>query len=190
MTKEEIRKQYQQKRMGLSQIEIDSISQIISDTALDSFDFTNKTVSLFLPINRKNELNTYFLLDKLQEKKATIGLPVTQSEEYTLLHIAYESNEQIHENNLGIPEPTKGEMIEPISFDYIFVPFLAIDKVGHRIGYGKGYYDRFLIHCKKECVFIGLHLFDELLHTTVPNEKDIPLHYCITPSKLIKFEKK
>ena len=190
MTKEEIRKQYQQKRMGLRQIEIDSISLVISDTALDSFDFTNKIVSLFLPIRRKNEMNTYLLLDKLTENKATIGLPVTPIAQENLIHIAYETREQIKENKLGIPEPAAGKIIDPSSFDFIFVPLLAIDEAGHRIGYGKGYYDRFLIHCKEECVFIGLHLFDELLLTTVPNEKDIPLHYCITPSKLIKFEKK
>ena len=69
----------------------------------------------------------------------------------------------------------------------MFVPLLAIDTKGNRVGYGKGYYDRFLKQCKKDCLFIGLQLFDEIIQIDDINQFDIALHYCITPTQIIQF---
>ena len=66
------------------------------------------------------------------------------------------------------------------------MPLLTYDLQGNRIGYGKGYYDRFLAQCDSECCFIGLSFFPP--EERIPTEKtDIKLQYCITPEKIYSF---
>jgi 5-formyltetrahydrofolate cyclo-ligase len=69
----------------------------------------------------------------------------------------------------------------------VFVPLLAFDKKGHRVGYGKGFYDRFLSDCKPETIKIGLSFFEaeESISAILPS--DIRLDFCVTPTEIIVF---
>ena len=75
----------------------------------------------------------------------------------------------------------------PSKIDVVFVPLLAFDKNGHRIGYGKGYYDKFLSSCKPDIIKIGLSFYEaeEAFQDVYPS--DIPLDYCVTPKKVYRF---
>jgi 5-formyltetrahydrofolate cyclo-ligase len=92
-------------------------------------------------------------------------------------------------NEIGIPEPNHGKIIKTEQFDYVFVPLLAFDNSGQRVGYGKGFYDRFLKKCSAHCQFVGLSLFDESVEISDVNRNDVKLDYCITPNKIIRFAK-
>ena len=69
----------------------------------------------------------------------------------------------------------------------IFVPLLAYDRIGNRVGYGKGYYDRFLAKCEAKTIFIGLSFFTPEAVIT-PEETDIPLNFCVTPNNIYTFK--
>jgi 5-formyltetrahydrofolate cyclo-ligase len=90
-------------------------------------------------------------------------------------------------NSFGIPEPKFGEEIPEVKLDFVFVPLLAINNRGHRVGYGKGFYDKLLAKCKPTCVFIGLNIFDEFVVIDDINSLDIAIHYCITPGGFYDF---
>jgi 5-formyltetrahydrofolate cyclo-ligase len=98
----------------------------------------------------------------------------------------------IKKNAYNIPEPVddpeaSGEVPDS-KIDVVFVPLLAFDKCGHRVGYGKGFYDRFLSKCKTDVVTIGLSFFeakDEILDV---NPNDFALNYCVTPLKVYQFK--
>lgn len=188
MTKKEIRTFYKQKRMTLSPSELEKRSESIVDLLFSNFQLEGKTISLFLPIERHKEINTYYILEKGISIGATIGLPKTNSENHSMKHFQYESHTQLAVNELGIPEPTVGKVIPASQFDYVFVPLLAIDSNGHRIGYGKGYYDRFLKKCSPHCKFIGLNIFDEFVEIDDIDSHDMELHYCISPSNFVRFD--
>lgn len=189
MTKKEIRALYKQKRLTLSPSELATRSEQIGDLIFSNFQLEGKIISLFLPIERHKEINTYYILEKGLSIGAKIGLPKTILEDHSLKHYQFESHTQLAVNSIGIPEPTHGKTISPSQFDYVFVPLLAIDLNGHRIGYGKGYYDRFLKKCSPNCKFIGLNLFDEFVQIDDVDSHDIELHYCISPSHIIRFDK-
>jgi 5-formyltetrahydrofolate cyclo-ligase len=93
---------------------------------------------------------------------------------------------KIEVNRFGIPEPVEGIEVSPTSIDVIFVPLLAFDKAGNRLGYGKGFYDIFLKQCPASVLKVGLSLFPA--EDAIPAEThDQPLDYCITPSKIYSF---
>ena len=77
-------------------------------------------------------------------------------EENQLSHILLTDATLIRPNALGIPEPVGGLEVPIENVEVVFVPLLAYDKKGNRIGYGKGYYDRFLSTCPTRCIKIGL----------------------------------
>jgi 5-formyltetrahydrofolate cyclo-ligase len=81
-------------------------------------------------------------------------------------------------------------LIKPDALDIVFIPLLAVDSTGHRIGYGKGFYDRFLRKCRPNCIFIGLHLFDEMCNIDDIDRHDIRLDFCITPTQIIRFDER
>ena len=187
MLKSEIRLLYKEKRTGLSPNEIVRISAQVQALVRDSFSFKGKYVSIFLPIERQNELQTYSILEDIIQQG---GFPVVAKANFSDLSMElflYESQSQLKLNNFGIPEPINGIEILATQLDFVFVPLLAIDDKGYRVGYGKGFYDRLLSCCKPECLFIGLHLFDEFIAIEDLHPKDMALHMCITPKGLYDF---
>ena len=140
---------------------------------------------LFLSSAKKQEVETEQLLTLLQGKDKEVIIPRMESED-RLSHILLTDATPIKENRFGIPEPLGGISLSPQQMDVVFVPLLAYDKKGQRIGYGKGYYDRFLAECSPNCIFVGLSFFPP--EEQIPSEKtDIPLHYCVTPEQVYTF---
>src|SRR5690606_37923119 len=94
----------------------------------------------------------------------------------------------IRKNEWNIPEPVDGIEIDPKKIDVVFVPLLAFDEQGHRIGYGKGFYDKFLSECRPETIKIGLSFFEAESRIAQVFESDIALDYCVTPNRIYSFE--
>lgn len=190
MLKSEIRTLIKTERNKISELELNQKSQLICDTIFNNFNFYQKTVSIFLPISKLKEINSYFIINKLKLDKSTrIAVPKSNFNDNSLKHFLFTENIKIVENKFGIPEPQEGNIeISHYEFDYVFVPLLAYDMNGYRVGYGKGFYDRFLKKCNDSCLFIGLNIFDDQMKIDDIDEFDIPLDYCITPHKFIKFK--
>jgi len=102
-------------------------------------------------------------------------------------HFLLTDNTKISVNKYGIPEPMDGIEVPISKIDVIFVPLLAFDKAGNRVGYGKGFYDRFLKDCKPETLTIGLSFFEAEEALIEVSEFDQPLDYCITPTTTYSF---
>ena len=94
---------------------------------------------------------------------------------------------KIKENKWGIPEPVSGIKIPEKDLEVIFVPLLVFDQKGHRIGYGKGFYDRFLAKCPENSIKIGVSFLKQSSESIEVLPTDVPLDYCITPDKVYKF---
>ncbi len=188
MRKADIRKTFKERRKYVAPFELSHISEICSKIILERFDFQGKIVSVFLPIEKQKEINTYLLLEDILIRGGTIALSKSNFNECTLVHYKYENNSQLEVNSLGIPEPKFGELIPEVMLDYVIVPLLAINNNGHRVGYGKGFYDKLLSKCKPSCIFIGLNIFDEFVIIDDLNPSDVPLHFCVSPSGIYDFK--
>jgi 5-formyltetrahydrofolate cyclo-ligase len=189
MTKAELRKIYLEKRRQISPGQLQKMSEEICNLVFTHFHLEGKYVSLFLPIERQHEINTYGIWEKAVKFGAKVAVPKSNLETNEMKHILFETEDQLQLSPWGIPEPKRGRVVAADHFEIVFVPLLAIDKKGHRVGYGKGFYDKFLKKCSANCQFIGLHLFDveDLIEDVF--EGDIPLHGCITPERFIRFDK-
>ena len=84
-------------------------------------------------------------------------------------------------NEWLIPEPVEGEIIAPAEIDMVLLPGLCYDRQGHRVGYGKGYYDRFLKTCRPDCVKVGLSYFEPIEEITDVHDGDVMLDFVVTP---------
>ena len=88
----------------------------------------------------------------------------------------------------GVPEPVEGIEVPENKIDVVFVPLMAFDTLGNRVGYGAGFYDGFLRKCRKETIKIGLSLFEaEQEPITDVHENDVKLDYCVTPERIYTF---
>jgi 5-formyltetrahydrofolate cyclo-ligase len=174
-----LRKKYKLLRKSFTEKQKNEFSKIIYNTCINNFDLENKNISIFIPIAKFNEIDTWHFLNKLT---ANYFLPVVQNKK--LKHIRYENKEQLKLSDWGILEPTFGEEVVPAKFDIVIIPLLAYDNCGNRIGYGAGFYDGFLKDCNPKCKFIGVSFFEPEIETIETYQSDIPLHYCVTPTKI------
>ena len=69
----------------------------------------------------------------------------------------------------------------------VFVPLVAFDELGNRVGYGKGFYDEFLKNCSKDTIKIGLSFFEAEAVISDIELHDVPLDFCVTPGKIYNF---
>ena len=93
-----------------------------------------------------------------------------------LTHFVFDESTQFAPNSWGIDEPLNGVSIEASEIDMVITPLLCIDKNKQRVGYGKGYYDRFLSECKPTVQKIGVSLFPQLtIEIEDINEFDVKL---------------
>lgn len=187
MKKDELRAIYLEKRNEISEIEAYELTREINEHVFENFSFRGKTVSIFLTMTQKKELDTSLILHQLLEENCRVTVSKSDFSTSEMTHYLYEGGEQIQMSPIGIPEPQYGEIVAPEEIDVVFVPLLCFDKKGYRVGYGKGFYDRFLSKCKKECMIIGLSMFDPVDEIEDSNETDFALHYCITPHHFYHF---
>ena len=105
----------------------------------------------------------------------------------TMGHYLLTDNTVIKKNNYNIPEPVDGIEISSNKINVVFVPLLAFDKAGNRVGYGKGFYDTFLAECNPKTLKIGLSFFEAENQIEDVFKNDVTLDYCVTPNEIYSF---
>ena len=185
MNKEKLRELYKKRRKGI--IDTNALSEQIFASLLKRFTLTDQLVSIFLPIERFKEINTYILLDN-SVFKANYSVSISDMKSCEMEHVLYEGRNQIEVNSWGIPEPKSGEIIGEDKIDIVLVPLLIVDYKGNRVGYGKGFYDRFLKNCRPGTLKIGLSYFEPIPELIETNKDDFPLNYCVTPTQVYEFK--
>ena len=185
MDKNSLRLAYKKQREALTPDQVANKSLQIANQLLSLALWEKTYFHLFLSNHSLKEVDTEYVLTLLQGKDKEVVVPRMESND-DLSHILLTDATAIKPNSFGIPEPIGGIAVSPTTIEVVFVPLLAYDLQGNRIGYGKGYYDRFLVQCDPECRFIGLSFFPP--EERIPVEKtDIKLQYCITPEKIYSF---
>ncbi len=186
MDKKNLRKEYIAKRQLLNVQQIEEYSISIANRALELPIWNATYYHIFLSISEKKEIITEFLLHILQGRDKSIVVPKAEFETGDMKHFLLQENTVLKISKYGIPEPAEGIEIPISKIEVVFIPLLAFDLDGNRIGYGKGFYDRFLSKCSPNCLKIGLSFFEA--ETVVPtSSEDIPLDYCITPKTSYSF---
>ena len=186
MDKSQIRKQYKSLRQGLSKTQIENRSISIANRCLELPIWNKQIMHIFLSIENQKEVDTSFLRTLLQGKDKEIVIPKI-IDSVRLQHFLLTDHTLFKKNSLGIPEPVSGIEIKPSIIDVVFIPLLSFDSKGNRVGYGKGYYDRFLLNCKEECLKIGLSFFEEEQCVFDVEDTDIPLDFCVTPKQIYQY---
>ena len=190
MYKNNIRIKMLHKRYEYTSNNIQKKSLLINEILFKNFDFNKiNIIHTFLPILQKNEINTKIIISTILQnyKHCKILIPKINFKNKTLDHYYYKDNKHLLQNKYGIDEPYNCEKYKKKhNINIILVPLLAFDKNGHRVGYGGGYYDKFMIHYPKS-IKIGLSL-EEPIQILDINNHDIKLNFCITPKKLYKFD--
>jgi 5-formyltetrahydrofolate cyclo-ligase len=190
MTKSEWRKIYLKKQAAFDSEEQASRSKSISDCFFQSFEITNiGFLHCFLPIKKNNEIDTFLILEKIWQELPRIATlaPWVDFETDELGHIAFSKDSKLIENKWGIPEPTEGARVAPEKIDLVIVPLLCFDERGYRVGYGKGFYDRFLAECRPDTLKVGLSYFPPVKEISDIDEFDVRLNACVTPEKVWQF---
>ncbi|WP_460220626.1 5-formyltetrahydrofolate cyclo-ligase [Psychroserpens sp. MEBiC05023] len=187
MTKDELRKAYKLLRRQLSEAQIEEFSVTIANQLLSlpiwDYDFYH----LFLSIIEHKEVNTDYILNILSGKDKHIIISKSDFKTSEMSHFLLTDNTKIKKNEWNIPEPVNGIPISVDQIDVVFIPLLAFDTSGQRVGYGKGFYDKFLSKCKSETIKIGLSFFESVEAITDVYDGDKRLDYCVTPHKVYTF---
>jgi 5-formyltetrahydrofolate cyclo-ligase len=189
MLKKEVRKIYRQKRDEIShneKMKWDDLLLIQFQTIeLPYIDY----VLSFYPIEDYMEVNTFHITDFLRFRNPGLHIcyPRTNKEDLTMEAIVCHPDSMFEINQWNIPEPTHNEPADPALMDVVLIPLLAFDTRGVRVGYGKGFYDRFLAQCRPDCVKIGLSFFEAVDVIEDAADFDVPLDFCITPERVYVF---
>jgi len=197
MLKKELRAKYKTLRKTLSENEREESSLAIANAVLKLPIWENTYFHIFLPITELKEVNTEYILHLLSGKDKEIVVSKSDFLTKKMTHFLLTDNTKIRKNEYNIPEPVDGLEVPATKIDVVFVPLLAFDTKGNRVGYGKGFYDQFLSECKpntsgselaKQTIKIGLSFFqaEELIEDVF--ESDIRLDYCVTPNETYVFQ--
>jgi 5-formyltetrahydrofolate cyclo-ligase len=187
MTKSELRKKYKALRNDLTTNQIDDFSLAISNQLLKLPIWDFSFYHIFLAIEKQKEVNTDYILNVLSGKDKNILISKSDFETGDMTHFLLTDNTVIKKNKYNIPEPIDGIEISNDKIEVVFMPLLAFDKQGNRVGYGKGFYDRFLANCKPDTIKIGLSFFEAETEITDVFESDVRMDYCVTPSETFRF---
>ena len=186
MNKSDLRTIYKHKRKSLTQSEIDTLSLKIANQTLKLPIWEASFYHLFLTIKPLKEVETEPLMSILFGKDKHIVVPKSDISSCEMTHFLLSDNTIIKPNIWNIPEPQNGIQIQHSQLQVIFVPLLAFDQKGQRVGYGKGFYELFLKSCPK-AIKIGLSFFGAVDEIEDKSTQDIPLDYCITPNQIYQF---
>jgi 5-formyltetrahydrofolate cyclo-ligase len=191
MFKKEIRLKYKELRSSLSENQMEELSLAIANEVLLLPIWEKTYFHVFLPIQEQKEVNTEYILHLLSGKDKEICVSKSDFETRKMTHYLLTDNTKIKKNVYNIPEPVDcpdaSVEVSSNKIEVVFIPLLAYDINGNRVGYGKGFYDKFLAECNPNTIKIGLSIFEPEELISDINTSDVQLNYCVTPNKTFKF---
>lgn len=185
MKKQELREIYKAKRNSLTKDELTLMDHQLLEQ-LQQYDWTSiRYLHLYLAIEKFKEYNTWPFIKWIWKQYPEINLVTSISNFQTneLRHYQLEPDTVLLVNDWGIPEPSGAKEIEAKEIDAVLTPLLLVDIKGNRVGYGKGFYDRFLATCKAEVIKLGIAYFEPVEIIEDVNEWDVPIDLLFTPGK-------
>ena len=186
MHKAAIRKMFGEKRAALTPREMDLFDDLIlirfQEIDLPQVD----TMLSYFPHSRFNEPATHLVTDFLKFRIPGLRLcyPVTNAGTNAMSAFAVHEETAWKDSSFGIPEPENGEPVQPEDIDLVLVPMLAFDEHNYRVGYGKGFYDRYLAGCRPDVLSVGFSYFEPVPAIDDINDFDVPLNICVTPNMI------
>lgn len=147
-------------------------------------------IHIFLPIAGHNEPDMCSFIADIRTRSPLVNIVVSQSNpnDCSMKHFLLTDHVVLKKNAWGIVEPVDGEVVAETQLDIVLIPLLVVDKAGNRVGYGKGFYDRFLAKCRPDCRKIGVSIFEPIDKIDDVDPLDVPLDAVVTPKGVIKFK--
>ena len=181
MKKSQIRKKFLKLRENKLK-KINSINHNNIIKLLKKKGIKGKIVGGYYPYN--NEIDCIQILKKLEKKNYIISLPKIKKNSQ-MDFIQWSSNDPLVINKFGIPEPSNGKIKFP---DILLVPLLSFDAKLNRVGYGGGFYDRYIhrIKRKKKPLLVGLAYSFQKVKSIPINKYDKKLDFIVTERKIIE----
>ena len=188
MKKDQIRKIYLKKReeLPLSIFEEES-SLLIKNSIRLINKYQPSCIHCFLPIHSKNEIDTMPIIQHCWENNIAVVVPISNFEDGTLKNAEFKADTKTKQAKYNISEPINPVWVNDETIDMVITPLLAFDGEGYRVGFGKGFYDRFFASLNKDVQRIGISLFESCENIEDINEHDITLTHCVTPNKTYTF---
>jgi 5-formyltetrahydrofolate cyclo-ligase len=188
MQKSALRSLFKEKRQALSAKELLKLNDLLL-IQFQRLDFsTIQNCMTYWPLEKLNEPNTHLFTRFLEHMVPNLRLFYPRINVNNELDAVEVNDDTVfNTNKWGITEPKEGAVIIPDDLDLILVPLLTFDQNGYRVGYGKGYYDRFLANCSKKTILLGFSFFEPIQFIEDTHEFDIPLSIGITPEHIYEF---
>ncbi len=188
MTKSELRKIYLARQKSISVSERSEKSARIAGRFFAAFDLREiKFLHCFLPIEKFKEIDTRIIFQRIRREFPTVETLAPRVDfargEIESLKLAPET--ELARNAWQIDEPARGETVAAEKIDLILVPLLCFDARGFRVGYGRGFYDKFLKNCRDDCLKIGLSYFAPIAEIFDAGDFDVRLDFCVTPTEIL-----
>ena len=189
MTKKELRTLYKEKRTPVSLPDMHSQIALMlrhfQEIPLGSLSY----LLSFKASTAKLEVPVHFFENFCMDENHDLVICYPKADFKQLSMEIFEDNENLAWETIsnGIEQPQSGDKVAPLLIDCVLVPLLAFDERGYRVGYGKGFYDRFLPSLRPGVTTVGVSYFEAVPLISDTNEYDVPLTYCVTPQRLYVF---
>ena len=189
MKKETARKNYQKKRQELSSLRFEEDSSRIINNLIELIKKIQPTcIHCFLTINQKSEINTKPIMEYCWENRIDVVVPVTDFTNNMLKNAKFNPNTKTLLTKNNIPEPADPVWANDNDIELVITPLLAFDATGHRVGFGRGFYDRLFSSLHDEVKRVGVSFFEPCETLEDIDNYDVPLTHCVTPQTTYCFK--
>ena len=183
--KKTLRSLYRAKRQALSATALEQASEAILEKVIRQTLVPEGLLMLFFDSPQHHEVPMQKWFERFES--TPICVPKVVDSNGRMEAVLWQKEMTLVPNSWGILEPESNTFINPKKITSIIVPLLCFDQNGQRVGYGKGYYDRFLARCDENVNTIGVSVFDAVQKIEDVTPEDVALHMAVTPKKVCLF---
>lgn len=188
MDKKEVRNVMSKRRKSMSEQEVSHKSKTIIEKVMNTEEF-KKSKNLMVFLSFDNEVYTFDLIDKAMDMGKKVVVPYTVKDTYEIIPTLLKNiEEDLEVSSYGYLEPKKEKIttVQEEDIDLTIVPGLAFDKDMNRIGFGKGYYDRYLAKTRKDSKNMAIAYEYQVLEEIPHDDYDVKMDYIITEENIYK----
>ncbi len=188
MTKAEVRRVAGQRVAQLSAEERLVSSVAVARSVLALPEVASATVVMaFLPL--ADEVETWPLIRGLVERGTVVAVPHTDVVEGALVPVRLRADATVRPAALDVPEPTVHEAIAVEDIEVVVVPGRAFDRAGHRVGRGRGFYDRFLGRSECSALRVAIAYECQVFEVVPHGEGDVPVDVLVTEAGVLRLDR-